>query len=77
MDNPDDDPLVHINEKEIKQPNGSWRISGEPNREQIRIELGTLTGYARVVKTTGHEPNDSSDLDNVFLQYISIIYQRR
>ena len=74
-----------ITEADIeKQPNGAWRVSAEhlsgANKGQVRIEVNTsegevpwkdveITGYARVVKTTGHSTSVSSDLENIFQWY--------
>jgi hypothetical protein len=67
-----------------KQPNGAWRVSAEQlpgaNKGRVRIEVNTsqgeepwknveITGYARVVETTGHDPSVSSDLENIFQWY--------
>ena len=67
-----------------KQPDGAWRVSAEhlpgTNRGQVRIEVNTsedeepwknveITGYAKVVETTGHHLSKSSDLENIFQWY--------
>jgi hypothetical protein len=67
-----------------KQPNGAWRISGEDlrgnHKGQVRIEINTskneeqwknveITGYVRVVQTTGSNSSTSSSLENVFQWY--------
>ena len=67
-----------------KQPNGAWRISAEDLqgnlKGQVRIEINTskneeqwknveITGYIRVVQTTGSNQTISSSLDNVFQWY--------
>lgn len=74
-----------VTDAEIEeQPNGAWRVSAEhltgANKGRVRIEVNTsqgeepwknveITGYARVVETTGHDPAVSSDLENIFQWY--------
>lgn len=67
-----------------KQPDGAWRVSAEHLRGslkgQVRMEVNTsegeeqwknveITGYGKVVQTTGHHPSISSDLENLFQWY--------
>lgn len=80
MENPKDgifDPRTAIE----RQRDGSWRVSGEDNgKYQVRMNVYSpkpeqewknveITGYAKVVRTLGHSPNDNSDLDNVLQWY--------
>jgi hypothetical protein len=68
-----------------RQSDGSWRISAQElpgNRKgHVRVEVGTtpylqaewknveITGYARIVETTGHYSTKSSDLENLLQWY--------
>jgi len=79
MDKPADgvfDPRASIE----KEPDGSWRVSGHDNgKYQVRMNVYTpkgeeewknveITGYAKVVRTVGHEPHES-DINNVLQWY--------
>jgi hypothetical protein len=84
MSNPLKDPNLKTNSKVERQSDGSWRISAEElpgnRRGHIRIEVNTsqgeepwknveITGYARIVETTGHYSTKSSDLENLLQWY--------
>jgi hypothetical protein len=85
MDDPTSDKEFQPDDATLeKQADGSWRVSGEEENKdqkgQIRLEVHTpkgkepwknveMTGYARVVKTTGHDKYKSSDIENVFQWY--------
>jgi hypothetical protein len=74
-----------LSDSDIKKlPDGAWRISAEhlrnPLTGQVRMEVNTsegeeewknveITGYGKVVRTTGHLPGESSDLENLFQWY--------
>ena len=74
-----------LSDSDIKRlPDGAWRVSAEhlrsPLTGQVRIEVNTsegeeewknveITGYGKVVRTTGHLPGTSSDLENLFQWY--------
>lgn len=79
-----DDNLFYTESDLTKQQDGSWRVSAEnlpsENQGQVRLEIGTLdnqdpwknveiTGYIRVVETTGHDEHKSSDLKNIIQWY--------
>lgn len=80
MDEPEDgtfDPRTAIE----KQEDGSWRVSGHDNgKYQVRMNVYTpegaeewknveITGYAKIVRTTGHSSSAGSDLENVLQWY--------
>lgn len=80
MDEPEDgmfDPRTAIE----KQEDGSWRVSGHDNgKYQVRMNVYTpegaeewknveITGYAKIVRTTGHSSSADSDLENVIQWY--------
>lgn len=67
-----------------KQSTHTWRASGEEksgdSRGQVRLNIGTLegeeewknveiTGYAKVIRTTGHDKYRASDIENIFQWY--------
>jgi hypothetical protein len=74
-----------LSDSDIKKlPDGAWRVSAEhlrsPLTGQVRMEVNTsegeeewknveITGYGKVVRTTGHLPGESSDLENLFQWY--------
>jgi hypothetical protein len=81
---PRSDPNFIYDAQIRKQPNGVWRVSGEQLsgnlKGQVRMEVNTsegeeewknveITGYARVVETTGRAPSEESDLENSFQWY--------
>jgi hypothetical protein len=82
--NPQSDRDFIIDGEIKKQPDGGWRVSAEhlrgALRGQVRMEVNTsegeeqwrdveITGYGKVVQTTGHHPSVSSDLENLFQWY--------
>lgn len=84
MDDPNSDKEFYTDATLEKQLDGSWRVSGEERnldqRGQIRLEVHTpkgkepwknveMTGYAKVVKTTGHDKYKASDIENIFQWY--------
>ncbi len=84
MDDPRSDVLFDTNADITKQPDGSMRVSAEQlsgnRRGDVRLEVNTpddeqqwknveITGYAKVVKTTGHASNKDSDIRNIFQWY--------
>lgn len=79
MNDPEADEIFSTKSNLSKQPDGSWQVNDE-SKGQVRLEIETptntdewknveITGYARVIKTTGHEPYETSDLDNIFQWY--------
>jgi hypothetical protein len=84
MDDPNSDKEFYTDATLEKQSDGSWRVSGEEReldqRGQIRLEVHTpkgkepwknveMTGYAKIVKTTGHDKYKNSDLENIIQWY--------
>ena len=80
MSDPVSDKTFYTTAKIIKQADGSWQVDGQQVKNDIRLEVGTpngtekwknveITGYAKVIRTIGHESYVDSDLDNVFQWY--------
>jgi hypothetical protein len=78
------DKLFSTSAEITKQPDGSLRVSAEhlpgDRRGDVRLEVNTppnedqwkdveITGYAKVVETTGHASNRDFDTQNVFQWY--------
>jgi hypothetical protein len=79
-----DDDLFYTNSELTQQQDGSWQVSAENlpsgNEGQVRLEIGTsdnqdpwknveITGYVKVVETTGNDKYKSSDIENIFQWY--------
>jgi hypothetical protein len=82
--NTQNDKLFSTSAEITKQPDGSLRVSAEhlpgDRRGDVRLEVNTppnedqwkdveITGYVKVVETTGHASNKDSDTKNIFQWY--------
>jgi hypothetical protein len=84
MDDPQSDGIFNTTAKLKREIDGSWRVDASNlprDREgNVRMQVFTLpgvqqwknveiTGYARVVKTKGHDSDKKSDLENILQWY--------